>query len=79
MPRKARTCIQCDSKAKPGEKLCPRCLEIRLTPCMMLDQCPCCKKVLLIGEHCNCWRCRCGVLNPYGQGCSGCHSSQPVH
>ena len=79
MPRKARMCIQCNVEAKAGEELCARCLEIRLTPYMMLDQCPLCKKVLLIGEHCSCWRCACGALNLYGEGCGVCHRSQTLH
>lgn len=79
MPQKARKCINCDIEAKPGEEFCARCLEIHLTPAMMLDQCPHCKRALLIGECCTCWRCVCGAFNPYGKGCGACHRSQTVH
>ena len=40
MPRKAQKCSRCGAEEIAGEGLCARCLEIHLTPAMMLDQCP---------------------------------------
>ncbi len=78
MPRKAQKCGQCGAGEIAGEGLCSRCLEIRMTPAMMLDQCPRCKAVLLPGECCWCWRCQCGELNLYGHCCSRCFRAQTV-
>lgn len=78
MPRKAKKCGQCGAVEIAGEGLCSRCLEIRMTPAMMLDQCPRCKAVLLPGECCTCWLCRCGELNLYGHCCSRCFLAQTV-
>ena len=79
MPRKAQKCSRCGAEELAGEGLCARCLEIHLTPAMMLDQCPRCKEVLLVGECCSCWRCECGELNLYGHCCSRCFQAQRVH
>jgi hypothetical protein len=78
MPRKVQDCARCGKREIAGDGLCARCLEIHLTPAMMLDQCPLCKEALLIGERCSCWRCRCGQLNLYGQPCSHCFRAQTV-
>ena len=78
MPRKAQKCGRCGMEGIASEGLCARCLEIRLTPAMMLDQCCRCKEVLLPGECCSCWRCQCGELNLYGHCCSRCFRAQTV-
>ena len=74
----AQKCGRCGAGEIAGDGLCSRCLEIHLTPAMMLDQCPRCKEVLLPGECCSCWRCRCGEVNLYGQPCKLCSRVEAV-
>ncbi len=78
MPRKVQKCGRCGADKIAGEGLCARCLEIRMSPAMMLDHCVRCKDVLLPGERCSCWCCRCGEINLYGEACRLCFRVQAV-